>query len=61
MVSFAERDEKVASADHLTLFDQLLGDLLRGAADELFVAEGAIDSSGRSSNVAHGGSGPALA
>jgi hypothetical protein len=40
MVPFAECHEQVAGADHLTLFDQLIGHLLRGAADELFVAEG---------------------
>ena len=39
VVAFAERDQQVPGADDLALLDQLLGNLLRCAADELLVAE----------------------
>ena len=39
MIALAEGDQQVPRTDDLALFDELLGDLLRGAADELLVAE----------------------
>ncbi len=40
VVALAERHEQMTCPDDLALLDQLLGDLLRSAADELLVAEG---------------------